>query len=239
KFNFLGLESADYDSLQFSVIKDLTLTTYEGTVFGDFIVVSSGLANAFHFSGRTVDEVYVAMNATGPTNQSSNGSNASTGRNGWVYYLDSNGVAVPGNYLLVYYYYRADKRASIFFNFISQNGVAIEVPEKISDLEGGTDFTHYSNWHLNLLYDKNLRQFVNILGNSQISRIGYSYGVEPLNYASKEPGYTTYRGTIFNSITPATASISYPVSIVHARYALTLGGDDVVRSGIGGAPAQK
>ncbi|HLC47548.1 MAG TPA: hypothetical protein VJI13_00605 [Candidatus Norongarragalinales archaeon] len=235
------------DTLQFTVQRSITLTTIDGSINGDFIYIVSGLSNAFQFPGRSVPDVYVVVNGSGYScsnmtggNGSGNGTSCGYGplTPGGIFYLDSSGYIKYGGFNYAFYHYRTDERADIYFDFSIPNGVAIKIPEKISDTEAGNVFTHYSNWHLNILYDKNLRQFVNVIGSSTVDKIGYSYlGNE--NFATKEIGYTSYRGTEFHSISPTSAVFYYPPVIVKKYYQLVANGDDIAWTSTSTAPAQK
>ena len=229
KLNYLGVQAVDYDTLQFSIQKSQSFTHANGgAITGNFLYVSSGRSNAFQYSGRSVPDIYVALEST----------NASI-VNGTVFYLDTNGYVTTAGASVgsAPYYYKADETATLFFNTTYLNstggnasavfGALIAIPELTED-NNGTTATYAANSHLNLFYDATLDQFVNTLGSTTVDKIGYgmgiSYsGVTGNNLATQEKGFTTGRGNIFNSISSTSASISYATSIAKARFTLTGG----------------
>ncbi|MBI5224828.1 S-layer protein [Candidatus Micrarchaeota archaeon] len=224
KLNYLGLDTVDYDTLQFTIQKSQSLTNSSGgTVTGNFLYILSGKSNAFQFGGRSVSDVYVALESTQPWN-----ANAS------VWYLDSNGyITNSGTNNQVAYNYKSDESAMLYFNAtyaanatLGTLAAIIAIPE-ISEENNGTQATHTRDYHLNLYYDPALDQFVNTLGSTTVDKIGYGMGwptsIASNNIATQETKFTTYRGNIFNSISSTSASISYAQKVARARFTLTGG----------------
>ncbi|MEK6954170.1 MAG: S-layer protein [Candidatus Micrarchaeota archaeon] len=227
KLNYLGVEAVDLDTLQFSIQKTQTFTnSSSGTVSGNFLYILSGKSNAFQYNGRSVSDVYVALESIQAWNA-----------NNTVWYLDSNGYITNTGTTAgqVLYNYKSDESAIIFVN-TSQNistsfpgwSSIIAIPE-ITEENNGTQATVSRDYHLNLIYDSALDQFVNSAGSTTVDKIGYGIGTSlssgfiGWNVASQEKGYTTYRGNVFNSISSTSASISYATKIAKARFTLTGG----------------
>ncbi|MEK6953553.1 MAG: hypothetical protein AABX01_00980 [Candidatus Micrarchaeota archaeon] len=227
RLNYLGMESTDYDSLQFSVQRVQTFTnTTGGTVTGNFMYILSGKSNAFQYNGVSRPDVYVLLEPF----QSWHKVNS-------VWYLDNNGyLAKAGASVVgqVVYHYKSDEQAFIFINstnstggFLGQlNWTIIQIPE-ITEDGGGTSAYPTTNWHINFVYDKNLDQLVNSPQAPVSDKVGYSFGGN-IYLGTQEPGFVTNRGTIFQAFSPTSASFGYPLNVVHARYTLQYYGDDIV-----------
>lgn len=234
KFNFLGLETVDYDSLSFSIKTNYRLATAAGTVTANTLIVTSGKSDAFQFGSSTASSVYVILE------------NATLATAGNMYYVDSTSSQYINTSATAYtlpYHYATDETANLLFNFVpSYNGGAnnnsmaiISIPELTEDNNGTT--ATLLNRHLNLLYDPSLDQFVNTQGSTTIDKIGYegAHGggavATLFNLASKEKGYTTYRGNVFGGISSTSASISYAKKIAKARFTLTSGSTSTSTTG--------
>ncbi|MFH1257501.1 MAG: S-layer protein [Candidatus Micrarchaeota archaeon] len=234
KLNFLGLETVDYDSLTFSIMKSYSLSTdvTDVTVTGNILSLVSGKSNAFQYGSRSVNDVYVVL-------EPSNGVSVA----GQVFYIDANGQYTNTSTTngVVPYHYSSDEYATLYFNTsfnitpaTGTPGVLISIPE-LTETNNGTTAAHASNWHLNLFYDNAQDQFANALGSSTIDKIGYGFGGAAQNIASKERGYTTYRGNVFTGISSTSASISYAKTVAQARFTLTAG--STTSSGAGNTAA--
>ena len=101
-FNGLDLTDSDYDSLQFTLQKNASLSLNSGeTLSGDFMLVSSGKSNAFYQSGGADNRadtsgesnVYVLVS---PYSLSSTGARGYY--SGTIFYLNTSSVyATSGN----------------------------------------------------------------------------------------------------------------------------------------------
>ncbi|MFH0971781.1 MAG: PEGA domain-containing protein [Candidatus Micrarchaeota archaeon] len=217
RFNFLGLQSVDYDTLSFTIFKNKALYVYDGlngsyyTQPANLLRIESGVPNAFQFGSTAVPSVYWVLETN------SDGSLVA----GDVYYMTAGGYYAKdiGNYYRLTYYYSPDQSAVLYMNPQNASSVGIFIPE-ITEENNGTQAYYSNNWHLNLQYDSNLDQFVDYPGYTSVQRIGYSFGPSII-YANKELGFISYRGTSFNSISSFSALLAYPKQVVKARYALT------------------
>jgi len=198
KFNYLGLEDVDYDSLTFSIQKSQTLpiatevaTGNMTAVIEDFVLIQSGKSNAFQLQ-KNVDSVYVKLSEF----------NTTSGIQGTVYYYDSGtgwyitntsatgGALNANNATALLYHYSSTESAGIqvtnntwngtSFNdsaTATHNGTLILIPEITEDANGTTaqvsGTAASSNFHWTLQYDGTLRQFVNTIGTTTIDKIGY------------------------------------------------------------------
>jgi hypothetical protein len=231
RLNFLGLEKVDYDTLNFAVQKDATLPVNSThSAQGDFILLTSARSDAFDVGAAArKDSVYFMVKSH----------NATSGAPGDVFYYDSalGYYAKYGTANRTVYYPTSTESAIIAFNTTfnsTNNQTAIAVPEITEDANGTQAVVanaNAGNYHWNLRYDATLRQFVNTMGSTTVDKIGYDSGVlgnttvssNQTSFASFEPGYISYRGSIFNSISSGSASISYATRIAHARFTLTGG----------------
>ncbi|MFH0971833.1 MAG: PEGA domain-containing protein [Candidatus Micrarchaeota archaeon] len=216
KFNFLGLETVDYDTLTFSILKGYTLNLdYGGPVTGNILSITSGISNAFQFGSRSVNDVYVVL-------EPADGNSVY----GQVFYINAYGQYTNASVTnrRVDYHYSPDEYSAIVFNKTLVYGpspIGIIIPELTED-NSGTVAYYFNRLHLNLLYDPALDQFVNSPGSTIVDKIGYSNRMN-MEFATKEMGFISYRGSISTGISPTTATISYARNIAHARYTLTRG----------------
>ncbi len=239
KLNYLGMETVDYDSLSFSIQKNYVMSTDgpAGSISGNVLNIISGKSDAFKFGATSTNAVYVVLE-TG-----SNATQTTLVMPGTVFYVTNAGQYSNSSttYGSLTYYYGSEESAQILVNasyaynntgaFVTTAGlVAIS---ELTENNNGTQATVANNFHLNLLYDDTLDQFVNTVGATTVDKIGYDNGVKaasgddglpyPQNFATKERGYTTYRGNVFSGVSSTSATISYAKKIPQARFTLTSG----------------
>jgi hypothetical protein len=238
KFNYLGLETQPYDGLQFSIVTDYTIqletnaTNATSYVTGDMVKVRSNKSNAFRFFAIANNDAWIVMDgvATYCVFGGQGGGCSSYPVQGNVYIKDIyTGRFTEGTYRQLPYYYSSVEFSIIDISTptgaIPSDTVYIRIPE-ITEDNSGIIAIKASNWHTDLLYDANLAQFVNVIGNTAMDKVGYAFGnaaVVPTNDA----GYVTYRGAVVSSVDPYVVSLMYPISIVHGRYSLSGVGDDI------------
>src|SRR3989344_125485 len=228
KLNFLGLETVDYDTLTFSILKSYAMTLDDGAAISSNVLsIVSGKSNAFQFGSRSVNDAYILLEqATGNTTHPA----------GEVFYITaagaySNASTTAGQ---LTYYYSSEENAVLSVNTSYNHSggitnVLVAIPE-LTETNNGSSAAIATNFHLNLLYDVTLDQFVNTIGSTTVDKIGYDNsnpagynGTTVANIASKEPKYTTRRGNIFTGIGSSSATISYAKKVAQARFTLTSG----------------
>ncbi len=249
KFNFLGLETPATDSLTFTVQKDLSLAfnngTWQHTARGDFMSITSGRSNAFQLA-KNVATVYVLLSTTNSSVAISKGQAFYYDENANVYISNqstSSGAYVFLNGTGLSYYYSATETANITANFSFQgasgaggntttgnNHTVFILPEITEDANGTAAGHGNNNFHWNIQYDGNLRQLVNSMASTTVDKIGYD-DLNPftatnatMSLGQFDPGYTSRRGGVFNSISSSSVSFNYPMTIAHAKYTLTAAG---------------
>ncbi|MFH1750737.1 MAG: hypothetical protein ABH863_03605, partial [Candidatus Micrarchaeota archaeon] len=237
KLNFLGLEAVDYDTLSLSIYKAYSLYLDDGaSISANVLGVVSGKSNAFQYGSRSVNDAYILLEgATG---------NSTIHPAGEVFYINAAGAYTNASTTMgqLTYYYSSEENAVLFLNTsYNHTGagyhVLISIPE-LTETNNGTSATAASNFHLNLLYDTTLDQFVNTIGSTTVDKIGYDNGVPTgfqassvANIASKDPKFTTRRGNIFTGIGSTSATISYAKKLAQARFTLTTGASGTSGSG--------
>ncbi|MBI5224730.1 hypothetical protein HY989_02575 [Candidatus Micrarchaeota archaeon] len=229
KFNYLGIEAANFDNLQFNIQKAQSFTDSQGNLFtGDFLLVSSGISNAFQFPGISTSQAYIGLEGSTNNNTGGNGTNNSQNIAGKVFYLDASGYMKAYWSNGVTYHYSPSESAEIATS-LYYTDVIIRLAERTEDNANAYAYPSTS-WHFNLYYDSNYNQFKDSGGVyvNFVDKVGYSFGSSPDVFVNKEQGFISNRGTVFNSISQYSASFSYPTSIVHALYSVNYNGDDIV-----------
>src|SRR3989344_5561882 len=171
KLNFLGLETVDYDTLTFSILKSYAMTLDDGAAISSNVLsIVSGKSNAFQFGSRSVNDAYILLEqATGNTTHPA----------GEVFYITaagaySNASTTAGQ---LTYYYSSEENAVLSVNTSYNHSggitnVLVAIPE-LTETNNGSSAAIATNFHLNLLYDVTLDQFVNTIGSTTVDKIGY------------------------------------------------------------------
>ena len=269
KFGFDGLDLAtyDYDQLQFTLNKNATIYIAPGrTLSGDLIQVSSQISNAFYRNASDTNGVSSVFVLANPLSTANDGRVSYV--SGTIFYMNSSWVYNNwGNATTVFlnqtsaarsnkltYFFSPFETAEIrFLDAVNQtsgalhndNAFIIAVPEGTEDADVssfvGTSANGDPYW--TTIYDQNLRQFVNELGNPSIGVTpfgyeahdarGYAYGngiygavssaFAPVSFANQANDYLSYRGSKAWGFGQDSVSVKYAKKLAHALYSLSRG----------------
>lgn len=218
KFNFQGLSTPEYDQLEFQTKLSFSLNLAQGALTGiangDFILFASTRSDAFRFGQINASHIFIGV--SGSETYSDSSSNPVVGR---IYYAD-----LDGNYRSVLagqvgYLYSQTEGAMLFITNNAQS-TSLSLMEKTEE-SSEVPITKAEGMHINLLYDKNLRQFVNVLGQTVSDKVGYSFGDTDV-FGIVSEGFMTHRGSLITSISQQTVSISYPSEVLFAIFNIDL-----------------
>jgi len=207
RITFTGLEDKPYDSLGFSLNKDMNLPLGSSTYLNsDFIMVNSGKNTAFSFVGDTINRNSVYVLAKNGNMTYANGTISNIAyMAGDVFYQNSDGTFTNTTNGVLDYHYSSSENVTL--NFTSVDGILnkVFVPEITEDYSS----TAHNAW--SFVYDAPNRNFDD---NSLL------YGGNGV-----DAGYVSWRGSTAVGESESSMGLRYSTEIAHAGYNLQRSGN--------------
>ncbi len=236
-FTFGGLDDASvsYDTLQFTITNSTLYGNSTAYWTGPYVDVQSGVSNAFQHGSSSKSTARIALRTLTGAGGAADAAvstvfyqDATTG-----YWLPASGTIAAPSATNETYYYSASESTMIG---VTGNATWSHVWVKEFDEDNQAGTAKY----LNVLYDPaqgSAGQFVDAKGATTTTKVGYNSTApfamgDAIGSATYEVNYVTNRGVKLTALSSGSMTLSYPKTVVKAKYSLTATGTNATSGSI-------